>query len=505
MSHRITVAEELRYDTDLLPLRTLSSTYAGQKRVKLKVAAERAAARNGLLLGPMVTPPALTVATTDQTTGLSLGLFVQANASATNQAKFRVTGGVSATYATVYTVAWSYTMGDATNGNLPGDATRQGYVWGIEWVTDADVFQIQHLARTAGFMLYVDDQPVAGSTLATSTNYGGTCYTLIDFSVGTVTTTVATGTFTTSAAHGFQVGDVVYLGTMTTTTGVSANTPYFVLTTPTATSFTLSATQGGSALTLTGGDGSSTRVGKATPRKFRYETNDGAFYALNLRGFSSLYPPREDTVTVCTVGDSIDALTGATQPIGGWQGYAARLLGWADVRAVSFGGTGFTTAAAHGNKFGDAQRIADVVTHNPDLLVITISQNDTGNAALQAAALAAFQAYRTALPLVPIVVVGVDASSTGLSTPSVSRLATDTFGKAAFDQWADGNSYFIPNSSDPAGAWFTGTGYASARSGSGNRDMYGYDAAHPNDAGHRYIGSRFAASFRKLVLPTLAR
>lgn len=28
MSHRITVAEELRYDTDLLPLRTLSSTYA---------------------------------------------------------------------------------------------------------------------------------------------------------------------------------------------------------------------------------------------------------------------------------------------------------------------------------------------------------------------------------------------------------------------------------------------------------------------------------------------
>ena len=29
--------------------------------------------------------------------------------------------------------------------------------------------------------------------------------------------------------------------------------------------------------------------------------------------------------------------------------------------------------------------------------------------------------------------------------------------KAAFDQWNDGNAYFLPVSTDPAGAWVNGT------------------------------------------------
>lgn len=81
-------------------------------------------------------------------------------------------------------------------------------------------------------------------------------------SVGSATVVASTGVWTTSAAHGLVIGDAVYLGPITTTTGVSANTRYYVITQGSSTTFILSATKGGAALTLTG-DGSTTAVYKA--------------------------------------------------------------------------------------------------------------------------------------------------------------------------------------------------------------------------------------------------
>lgn len=52
-------------------------------------------------------------------------------------------------------------------------------------------------------------------------------------------------------AHGFAVGDTVVFPTITTTTGATINTTYYVKTVPDANSFTLSATSGGSTLALT--------------------------------------------------------------------------------------------------------------------------------------------------------------------------------------------------------------------------------------------------------------
>jgi hypothetical protein len=136
------------------------------------------------------------------------------------------------------------------------------------------------------------------------------------------------------------------------------------------------------------------------------------------------------------------------------------------------------------------------------VLLIVGSGNDDSFAAstLQADALATFQAYRAALPTVLVIVLGVDAGSTG---PSAGRLATEAAVKAAFTAWADPNSYFIPVSNDPAGSWFSGTGYVGATTGTGNRDRYGQDGAHPNDAGHLFRGRRIADAIRSLVLPTL--
>lgn len=74
--------------------------------------------------------------------------------------------------------------------------------------------------------------------------------------IGTGTAVVATDVITTSAAHGLSVGNAVVLGGGGTVTGFSAGQTYYVLTVPSSTTLTLSATPGGSTLNLTGSDGS---------------------------------------------------------------------------------------------------------------------------------------------------------------------------------------------------------------------------------------------------------
>lgn len=77
-------------------------------------------------------------------------------------------------------------------------------------------------------------------------------------SIGSATVVASTGVFT-SAAHGMSVGDPVYVGAVTTTTGITAGVRYYVKTTTSGTVFTLSATPGGAALTLVS-DGSVANV-----------------------------------------------------------------------------------------------------------------------------------------------------------------------------------------------------------------------------------------------------
>jgi hypothetical protein len=65
------------------------------------------------------------------------------------------------------------------------------------------------------------------------------------------TIVASTGVFTTSADANRAVGDRIVLSSLTSTTGIAINTTYYVITAPSSTTFTLSATSGGSALTLT--------------------------------------------------------------------------------------------------------------------------------------------------------------------------------------------------------------------------------------------------------------
>jgi hypothetical protein len=87
----------------------------------------------------------------------------------------------------------------------------------------------------AGEILRINKDFLAAETAAyTTLSYGGTV----------TTTTASTDRFTTSSAHNLTVGDpVVFSGTVITGSGVSANTIYYIATTPTTTTFTITAIQ----------------------------------------------------------------------------------------------------------------------------------------------------------------------------------------------------------------------------------------------------------------------
>lgn len=105
---------------------------------------------------------------------------------------------------------------------------------------------------------------------------GGTVTTGAATTLGTVTIVAATGVLTVSAAHGLAVNDPIKLGAITSTTGVTAGTVYYVRTVPSTTTLTLSATLGGSALTLST-DGNAASIARVLWEAFEPLSSTQAF------------------------------------------------------------------------------------------------------------------------------------------------------------------------------------------------------------------------------------
>ena len=72
---------------------------------------------------------------------------------------------------------------------------------------------------------------------------------------GAVTSTSVAANVITSGTHDYKIGDMVIFSSIGSFTGIVAGTPYWVLTVPSTTTYTLSATMGGSTLAV-GGTGS---------------------------------------------------------------------------------------------------------------------------------------------------------------------------------------------------------------------------------------------------------
>ena len=97
----------------------------------------------------------------------------------------------------------------------------------------------------AGLRNYVNSIELSNSTLG-----AGTELELRDADVVASSQTLASNILTT-ATHGLAIGDLVHI-TASGVTGLSVNTSYYVLTVPSATTLTFSATRGGSTLVISG-------------------------------------------------------------------------------------------------------------------------------------------------------------------------------------------------------------------------------------------------------------
>lgn len=127
----------------------------------------------------------------------------------------------------------------------------------VDWATAyAKAFDNAALAVN-GAESVAADRPftsVYKAVRTTDSNAGYTAdanYVQAGTNLGAITITAATATLTFNQVHGLVVGDRVVLGTITSTTGLTAGTTYYVITVPTTTTVTISATAGGAALTLT--------------------------------------------------------------------------------------------------------------------------------------------------------------------------------------------------------------------------------------------------------------
>lgn len=94
--------------------------------------------------------------------------------------------------------------------------------------------------------------------------------------LGTVTIVAATGVLTVSAPHTLNVNDPVFLGAITSTTGILAGVLYYVKTVPSSTTLTLSKTPGGTALVLAT-NGSAAAITKATYNAYEPLSSASAF------------------------------------------------------------------------------------------------------------------------------------------------------------------------------------------------------------------------------------
>lgn len=248
-----------------------------------------------------------------------------------------------------------------------------------------------------------------------------------------------------------------------------------------------------------------TAVGGRQNRHFRWEgLGDAGFRGVGIGVFDSVWPVETGLdLKVATLGDSVCANTGATDPNGGWQHQFAKLVGITDIRQVGLGSSGLVNTGTYNSNFGDATRLADLVEIQPDVILMMSSVNDQAKTAgtVQAAALAAFQLWRTNFPNALIVVSGLWPGS---GNNSAAQLLVETEVLAAFTAWADGNSVFVPvNATGTDTPWVTGTGFVGATSGSGNSNVLNQDISHPNQAGHDYLAQRWATAWRTLVLPAV--
>lgn len=143
------------------------------------------------------------------------------------------------------------------------------------------------------------------------------------------------------------------------------------------------------------------------------------------------------------------------------------ILNGLNCNQANVGGTGYENNGSSNYNWLSSYRIADITRFSPDLIIFAGSVNDSGytpSTWANSYVLPTLQAARSANPKATEIVFGVTATVTvSLATCQAMESAE----ASAIAGWADPNVFFIPECSDPAGAWinpstntnFSGGGY----------------------------------------------
>lgn len=210
-------------------------------------------------------------------------------------------------------------------------------------------------------------------------------------------------------------------------------------------------------------------------------------------------PASESSVRAIMFGDS--GTEGYLLPFEftGFANQVGYAMGWDDLWISAVGGTGYLKKVP-GTTLTWRERITDITTNAPDVVVILGSLNDTIGflytaAQVQVEATLFYQQLTAALPNALIFVAGVQLMQPSRSTAAtLNQLATDQNNaiKAAVQNMP--NVYFIDMVAE---GWFTGSGTSVAPVGDGNADRYVMtDNTHMTQAGHDYMARRLMTAIR---------
>jgi lysophospholipase L1-like esterase len=240
-----------------------------------------------------------------------------------------------------------------------------------------------------------------------------------------------------------------------------------------------------------------TAAGGRAVRKIALEGENAlVFQCFSVLPTESLTKPGGTVTRMFVVSDSFGAGGGATERFKAFPQVLGDLLGMRDLWNNGVSGTGYLNPGAGQLTF--RQRLSDMVTAAPDIVLIVGGHNDTGPAALQAEILTYLTAIRaqSVLSGIPVIVAGVN----GANQATATTIPLENAMAAAVTAFADPLMYFVPEVTNAAGPWFTGTGSTAGAAGNGNCDVYiSSDAIHPNDAGHAFLAGRLADDIRRIL------
>jgi len=241
-----------------------------------------------------------------------------------------------------------------------------------------------------------------------------------------------------------------------------------------------------------------TSAGGRARRTLTMET-DCHFQSLSTAPTETLTKPMGRPTRLFVIGDSFASGGGASNKFNSFPQVMADLLGARDLWNNGVGGTGYLTT---GGQTTFRQRLGDMVTAAPDIAVIVGGHNDTGvftPAQVKTELLTYLSAIRaqSVLGRTFLIIAGVNGANQALAVTQPMETAM----AAAVTSFGDPQVYFVPQVTNAAGPYFTGTGNTASPNGTGNCDIYiGSDTIHPNDGGHAYMARCLADDIARLVL-----